>query len=211
MHLERLDGPGIAPRRSASLPSPRPGGRARGLILGVALACAAARPAPGQEPAPPAEPPAPSMHRFHAERWKGFEPGDIAERLSRAVDPTDEQRSQIQGLVERFRAQNADVLARSRALRDALRGARESGTRPSREDLDALARQYGYPGRELAPAVQGLREDVLDLLTPDQKQRLEDLRQRGRERWRDACPDGRRGFGPRSPAGPPPDRPPSPQ
>ncbi len=192
MRVEWPDGRGVAPRRAVPLPSRRPKGRARGLILGMALACAAAPPALGQEPAPPAEPPAPSMHRFHGERWKGFEPGDLAERLSRAVALTDEQRSRIQGLVERFRSQNADVLARSRALRDALHGARESGTRPSREDLDALASQYGYPGRELGSAVKDLREDVLDLLTPDQKQRLEDLRQRGRERWRHGCPEGHR-------------------
>ena len=210
MRLEKPDGRGDASLRTAPLPSPRPEGRARGLILAMALACAAARPAAGQEPAPPAEPPAPSMHRFHEERWKGFEPGDIAEKLSRAVDLSGEQRSRIEGLVEQFRAQNADVVARARALHDALHEARESGTRPSREDLDALARQYGYPGRELAPAVKDLRDDVLDLLTPDQKQRLEDLRHRGRDRWRHGCPEGQRGFGPRPPEGPPTDRPPPP-
>jgi Spy/CpxP family protein refolding chaperone len=112
----------------------------------------------------------------------------LLERMSRKLDLRTDQQEKMKGLVEQFRASHGDAMARARELRDALGAAGESGTRPSREDVEALASQYGNPGRELWPALEKLRDDARSVLDPEQRRKLDDLR----KRWRHDCPGGRR-------------------
>ena len=190
--------------RDKSLQSCRSGRGTRSiLLLGLVMACgliAAPRPARAQEE----ERHGADAARSHPEEWgpragggrhgglQGLgllrDPERLIEKLTRDLELAESQRTELEALADRFRAENAGALARLRELSEQIHARFQAGTRPSREELRELAGSYGFPLQELRPALQALREEVRALLTPDQRERLDELRERhrehGRRRWR---------------------------
>ncbi len=166
------------------------------LVSGLALPASGAQAQEGTQP-----PPVPSARGPRMGRDWSLDPDELVKRMTQKLDLTAAQQDQIKGLVARFRSGHGDALARARELHKAMRAAFGSGTRPSREDLEALANQYGNPGRELVPAVRQLRDDAISMLGPEQRRKLADLRASWQERCRGGHGPGggpgRQGFVPR--------------
>jgi Spy/CpxP family protein refolding chaperone len=118
-----------------------------------------------------------------------IDPAQFAEKLAKELDLSQPQREQIQRLTETFKSENAETLSRAEKVRQEVLVSSQDGSRPTPEEIKAIADKHGNPGQDLMPAMKKLRDDVLAVLTPEQRQQLDQLRQQLKER-RD---EGRRG------------------
>jgi Spy/CpxP family protein refolding chaperone len=88
-------------------------------------------------------------------------------RLPGELQLTEEQRAEIAGLREAFRTAHQSELDALKAIFDQARAARESGA--TREEIRAIL-ETGKPIADaLRPAVRQLHEDILNVLTEEQR------------------------------------------
>jgi Spy/CpxP family protein refolding chaperone len=118
-----------------------------------------------------------------------MDPSQFGEKLAQHLNLTQAQKDQIARLTETFKSQNADALARAEKVHQEVVASANDGSRPTREEIKAITERHGNPGQQLMPAMRQLREDVLDVLTPEQRQQLSQLR----EQFRHGRGEGRRG------------------
>ncbi|MFN2431221.1 MAG: Spy/CpxP family protein refolding chaperone [Gemmatimonadota bacterium] len=113
--------------------------------------------------------------------WHGRlnDPDAVARRLQERVALSDEQRERVRQMAQKFRDEHRTLLRQLEEMRAELRRLTEDGSRPDREKLRELSERYGNPMRELRPGLRELREGVMQLLTPEQRERW---KERSRER-----------------------------
>lgn len=105
---------------------------------------------------------------------------EFGEQLAKALGLSALQRERIGALTLAFRKEHQDALTRLEKVRQAALALAKSGRNPTPEELQALDRKHGHPAREVVPALRELREAVLAELTPEQRRRLNEMRQRMR-------------------------------
>jgi Spy/CpxP family protein refolding chaperone len=86
---------------------------------------------------------------------------------SRFPPLTDAQKAQIQALEQSFRDSNKADLDAMRAIMEEVRAAVASGK--SRDEIAAIVARGATTARRLAEARRDLREDILAVLTPEQR------------------------------------------
>jgi len=125
-----------------------------------------------------------------------FGPGLL--NLPEELELTDEQKAQIEKIRAELREKNRPLVEQVRSIVGAPDSAAERGDRarrgPHMQRLSAEQRE------KLRPLFEQMRENqraaleqVMTLLTPEQKDKLEKLRAERAERWRERGPRGERG------------------
>lgn len=125
--------------------------------------------------------------------------GMRAERPWAGLGLSEEQRDRLRELRQRFREENADALERARRMRTEIRESRRAGDRPSREEIAAIAERHGNPLEELRSAREAHQARVHEVLTPEQRDRLEARMRELRERRGEGHRRGREGRHPEGP------------
>jgi protein CpxP len=93
----------------------------------------------------------------------------------RGLDLTDAQREQVRQLTQQFREQNRPLAERMRQAMQARREAAQAN--PVDESrIRAASEELAQVQADLAVQEARLRNDVLALLTPEQRQKAEELR-----------------------------------
>jgi Spy/CpxP family protein refolding chaperone len=109
----------------------------------------------------------------------------------RALDLTDEQRTQAKAIFEEQRKASEPQRAQMRELRKQMREMLDGG-KADATAVGQLAIQTHAIGQQLREARERGHERLLAILTPEQKAKLEQMKsERGKRGF------GRRGFGPR--------------
>lgn len=103
--------------------------------------------------------------------WVLYENG--VDSIAARIDLTDEQRSHLDSLAQQFRSENADALGRMTRMREELDALWTEDQRPTREAMDRIAEEYGYPARDLRPALTRLHEDMAGIITVQQQRQLQ--------------------------------------
>ena len=116
-------------------------------------------------------------------------PGGPAELGVTLPSLTDAQRQQIRSIVQSHREENRALIARERAARQALQASAESGQVDQNQ-----ASELGAATAALAAARAQTHAEVLQVLTPEQRQELKAKRD-AMKAWLDARPGGRGGRG----------------
>lgn len=113
----------------------------------------------------------------------------MGQKLKEKLNLTDQQASQIKALREQFRKDNASSLQEIKALREQMVKAMKE---KDAEKAKALREQLKTKMQSLKPAHQQLQQQIGAILTPEQRDMLEKLkqarrehRQDRREKWRD--------------------------
>jgi protein CpxP len=136
------------------------------MLLGIAVAAAVALSAVAFSQ---------TEHRRHRAGHRGPEGGL---RLLRELDLTDAQREQVRSLFEEMEA--TGVGERVREARESLHQAIENGADESA--LRSEAARLGEAEGDAAVEWARVRARVQEILTPEQKQELEQLKQQAKER-----------------------------
>ncbi|HVZ38604.1 MAG TPA: periplasmic heavy metal sensor [Candidatus Kapabacteria bacterium] len=112
----------------------------------------------------------------------------MAKHLKEKLGLSDDQAKQIKALRDQFRKDNSGALQEIKALRDQLRDAIKSNDKTKAK---ALKDQLKAKMESLKPAREQLRAKVGAILTPEQRDMLEKMRQERkqrrqerREKWR---------------------------
>jgi len=108
---------------------------------------------------------------FGMRSWVLYENG--IDSLAARIDLTDEQRSRLDALAQGFRSENADALGRLTQMREEIDALRTEDQRPTRAAMDRIAEKYGYPARDLRPALTRLHEDMAGIITVQQQRQLQ--------------------------------------
>jgi Spy/CpxP family protein refolding chaperone len=103
--------------------------------------------------------------------WVLYENG--VDSIAARIDLTDEQRSHLDSLAQQFRSENADALGRMTQMREEIDALWTEDQRPTREAMDRIAEEYGYPARDLRPALTRLHEDMAGIITVQQQRQLQ--------------------------------------
>ncbi len=98
---------------------------------------------------------------------------------------TDAQRQQIRGVIQSHREETRALVAREQAARQALQASAENG-----QVDQTQASELGAATAALAAARAQTHAEVLQVLTPEQRQELK-ARRDAMKKWRDARPGGR--------------------
>ncbi|UTF60057.1 Spy/CpxP family protein refolding chaperone [Gilvimarinus sp. DA14] len=104
----------------------------------------------------------------------------MQERLAEKIGLSEEQRSQIQVLVENHQS----VYPKDREARKAQREALQAIVDAETFD-ESAARNLFEQGIEQKVAQLKLRHDIAQILTAEQKAQLEEIKQRGKKRFKD--------------------------
>jgi hypothetical protein len=107
---------------------------------------------------------------FGVRSWVLYENG--LDSLAVAADLTDEQRVRLDGLAQEFRTENADAVDRMNKMRAEIDALRTEDQQPTREAMNRIAQEYGYPERDLRPALTKLHEDMAGIITVQQQRKL---------------------------------------
>ena len=110
---------------------------------------------------------------------------DGLERFATRLELTDEQRGQLNDLVEAFKNETSDALDRLTKMQEEMRTLRSGDQRPTREALREIGDKYEHPGQALQRAFAKLQDDMLATLAPAQRrnwvrQMRRGMRTRGR-------------------------------
>ena len=92
----------------------------------------------------------------------------------RALDLTDAQREQVRQLTQQFREQNRPSAERMRQAMEARRTASQA-TPPDESGIRAAMQEMAQIQSDMAVQGARLRSDVLALLTPEQRQKADEL------------------------------------
>jgi hypothetical protein len=103
--------------------------------------------------------------------WVLYENG--VDSLAARTDLTDEQRSRLDSLAQQFRSENADALGRMTQMREEIDALWTEDQRPTREAMERIAEENGYPARDLRPALTRLHEDMAGIITVQQQRQLQ--------------------------------------
>jgi protein CpxP len=124
-----------------------------------------------------AQDPAPEQPGFHGKRhMRGFKGhGGMGMRFSEALGLTEAQKQQIEEIRkadgDRMREMHQTLAEKRRALEDAL------ATYPvNRATVDALVTEIGTAQTEMMRHQTELRIKMLDILTPEQRQKMTEMR-----------------------------------
>ncbi len=93
--------------------------------------------------------------------------------LAARADLTDEQRLRLDGLAQEFRTENADAVDRMNRMRAKIDALRTEDQQPTREAMNRIAKEHGYPERDLRPALTKLHEDMAEIITVQQQRQLQ--------------------------------------
>ena len=133
---------------------------------------------------------------FGMRSWALYENG--VDSIAAVIDLTAEQRTQLDELVQRFHSDNSDAIERMNQMRAEIDELWTDVQRPRRAAMDSIAQQYGYPERDLRPAITQLHNDLAGIITVRQQTELQRSRSlAGRSRWSTvgrANPSGQRGY-----------------
>ena len=105
-------------------------------------------------------------------------------RVLHQLDLSDQQRTQVRAILDSARPEFQNHMQAMRNRREQLRGAQ-----PGQLDeaaVRAIAQQQGQEMAEMIVLGEKVRSQVYSVLTPEQKQKLADIRQRMQQR-RDCC------------------------
>ena len=120
-----------------------------------------------------AQGPGPGGPRRHG---PGFGPGGRQAGLAlRALDLTDAQREQVRQLTQQHREQTRALVERAEAAREAQRQAMDA-TPFIEQQIRAAMQALAEVQTELAVQQARLQSDIYPLLTPEQQQRLQEMR-----------------------------------
>lgn len=100
------------------------------------------------------------------------------DRMAETLGVSETQLDQMFALVDAQRASVRNLMREARQLRQELKAATEP------DEVTALAQQIGQQTADLIVIGHQLRSDVLAILTEQQRQQLQSLRQERRERFR---------------------------
>lgn len=123
---------------------------------------------------------------------KGNGKGERHEKMAEKLNLTADQKTQIKALRDAFKQQNASAIAEVKALRDQMH---EQMKNKDKEGAKATREQIKAKMEALRPAHQKLHEQILALLTPEQRAQAEKMRQEHKDRKHDRKGDGRHGDG----------------
>lgn len=107
-------------------------------------------------------------HRGHRGKM-----GFWSERLSQELGLTDAQREQIRTIQTNFRTANEPFFTATRELREQFREAKRAGDTAR---LEALKGQLEAQKAQMKQLHEGLRSQILSVLTPEQRAKFEALK-----------------------------------
>jgi len=110
---------------------------------------------------------------------------------------TDQQKEKIKSLRDAFKTQYASSIQEIKSLRDQMRDKRQDG---DKEGAQAIREQLKTKHETMKPAHEKLHQDIMSVLTQEQRDQLAKMKEERRDRRR----DHRRGHG-RPGQGPPAD------
>jgi Spy/CpxP family protein refolding chaperone len=114
--------------------------------------------------------------------------GAAIERVMQRLDLTQEQKARIKAIREQFQAQHASQIDEIRSLASQMRDARKAGDTARARALRAELKTKAEALRE---ARKPMKEQILAVLTPAQREELAKMREELKEKRRDGR--GRRG------------------
>lgn len=106
----------------------------------------------------------------------GFGGGRFLRRLARVLDLTDEQKDQIQAILEEAQVENEPLREQMQANREAIREATQGGAFFENEaQVIALAEAQGALHAQMIVSHQRVKATIFQILTPEQQEKLENL------------------------------------
>lgn len=102
-------------------------------------------------------------------------------KMGRALNLTDAQREQIRAIVKQTAEANADVRDQLKSIREQERAAIKAGG--SESELKNLAQSAAPVMAQLHGSRLVAQAKIYALLTPEQRQKMDQMRERGRGRW----------------------------
>ena len=112
----------------------------------------------------------------------GRKHGRHRERIAATLNLTDSQKEQMKALREKHQAATKDLREQARTLRQQLREAEAAG---NTAQIEALSAQHGAVMGKLRVASLAARQDFQQVLTPEQREKLQQHREnRGRRSQR---------------------------
>jgi Spy/CpxP family protein refolding chaperone len=107
--------------------------------------------------------------------------GGMMRKMGRALNLTDAQREQIRAIMKQTAEANADVREQLKSLRDKEKEAIKAEA--SESDLRNLAQSAAPLMAQLHGSRLVAQAKIYALLTPEQRQKMDRMRERGRGRW----------------------------
>ena len=107
--------------------------------------------------------------------------GGMMRKMGRALNLTDAQREQIRAIVKQTAEANADVRDQLKSIREQERAAIKAGG--SESELKNLAQSAAPVMAQLHGSRLVAQAKIYALLTPEQRQKMDQMRERGRGRW----------------------------
>lgn len=107
--------------------------------------------------------------------------GGMMRKMGRALDLTDAQRQQIRDIMKQTAEANADLRDQLKSLREKEKEAIKAGG--SESELRNLAQSAAPLMAQLHGSRLVAQAKIYALLTPEQRQKMEQMQERGRGRW----------------------------
>ncbi len=123
-------------------------------------------------------------------RGGGHGNGDGEGKMAEKLNLTADQKAQIKALRDAFKQQNASAIAEVKTLRDQMRDQKQN---KDKEAAKATRDQLKAKMEVLRPAHQKLHEQILALLTPEQRAQAEKMHEEHKDRKHDRKKDRRNG------------------
>jgi Spy/CpxP family protein refolding chaperone len=113
---------------------------------------------------------------------EGGKKGDRIAKMMEKLELTDAQKTQIETLRNAFQQENAAAIERGKALREQMHAQKESG---DKEAAKATREQMKEAMSGLKEARQELHEDILAVLTAEQRAQLDAMKEKGKDKMKE--------------------------